>query len=174
MGFFNDLKDTVKDTGKDLSNKAKVTSDNAKLKSQIRTNERSISDLTMQIGTRYLNTRCSGELDPEFSDLVTEIRRLQDENASLNSSIASNSAPAGSKQCTNCGQFNAPEAKFCVSCGAEIKTPEPVKEEAPAADKYCPACGGANTASAAFCVHCGKPFEAQPEAAAEEPSEPEA
>ena len=159
MGFFNDLKETITDTGKDLSSKAKTTSDNAKLKNQIRTNEKSIESLVLQIGNRYLE-KCTDEVDPEYADLITEIRRLQAENAELNQTIAANSAPAGSKQCSNCGQYNAPEAKFCVSCGTELKIPEPVAEEAPAADKYCTSCGGANSATAAFCVHCGKPFDA--------------
>ena len=162
MGFFNDLKDTITDTGKDLSSKAKQSSDNAKLKNQVKTNEKSIENLVLQIGYRYLE-KASDEIDPEYADLVTEIRRLQDENAALKNSIAANSAPAGSRQCTNCGQYNAPEAKFCVSCGTELKLPDPVVEDAPAPEKFCSSCGGANTSSAAFCVHCGKPFDAPAE-----------
>lgn len=157
MGFFNDLKGTITDTGKDLSNKARQTSDNAKLKSQIKTNEKTIEDLVLQVGYRYLE-RVSTEVDPEYADLIGEIRRLQDENAALKNTIAANSAPAGSRQCTNCGQYNAPEAKFCVSCGSELKLPDPVQEPVAAPEKFCTSCGGANEPDAAFCVHCGRPF----------------
>lgn len=157
MGFFNDLKDTLVDTGKDISGKAKTSADNAKLKSQIKDNEKAIENLVVQVGYRYLE-RCPEEIDPEYADLIGEIRRLQNENLSLQNSLAANSAPAGSRQCANCGQYNAPEAKFCVGCGAELKMPEPVQEEAPAPSKFCTACGGANAPEAAFCVNCGKPF----------------
>ena len=175
MGFFNDLKGTVADTGKSISNKAKQTTDTAKLKNQVKNNEKSIDNLIFQIGSRFLE-RCTEEIDPDYADLITEIRRLQDENAALSSAIEANTAPAGSKQCANCGKYNAPEAKFCISCGAELKAPEPVAEAAPAPSKFCSYCGCANSPEAAFCIGCGKPFEAAaaPEAgepAAEEPQE---
>lgn len=157
MGFFNDLKDTVKDAGKDISDKARTSADNAKIKSQIKDKEKEIENLVLQVGYRYLE-KCTDDVDPEFSDLISQIRGLQAEIGALKNSLEANSAPAGSRQCTNCGQYNAPEAKFCVACGAELKLPEPETEEAPAPEKFCPACGGANSADSAFCVNCGKPL----------------
>lgn len=157
MGFFNDLKNTVTDAGKDISDRTKTAADNAKIKSQIKDNEKAIEGLVLKVGYRYLE-KCTDEVDPEYADLILEIRRIQGETNGLKNALAANSAPAGSRQCTNCGQYNAPEAKFCVACGAELKMPEPAKEEAPAPEKFCPACGGANSADAAFCVNCGKPL----------------
>ena len=172
MGFFNDLKETVTDTGKGISNKAKQVSDNAKLNNQIKANEKSIESLTMQIGTRFLEKLGEGEPETDYSDLVDEIRRLKEENAGLNKTIEANNAPEGAKLCSNCGKYNAPDAKFCVSCGAEIKIPEPVAEPYSAPDKFCPACGSGNSAQARFCISCGKPFDApaqaQPEAEPED------
>ena len=165
MGFFNDLKGTVRDAGKDVSSKARQSTDNARLRNQMKNNDKAIEDLALKIGYRYLE-KCGETIDPDYADLVTEVRRLQEENVSLKATLDANTAPAGSKQCPNCGQYNAPEAKFCVNCGTELKAPEPAPEPAaPAPEKFCSACGSANSADAAFCVSCGKPFNSADTAA---------
>jgi hypothetical protein len=51
-------------------------------------------------------------------------------------------------QCSNCGQENQEEARFCVKCGKSIDGSGNGKI-------YCPSCGKENTQGVFFCAHCG-------------------
>ena len=50
------------------------------------------------------------------------------------------------RNCENCGAKLAPEASFCVSCGASDQAEGDIK---------CPTCGKANPGGAQFCGVCG-------------------
>ncbi len=44
--------------------------------------------------------------------------------------------------CTRCGAANPPQARFCMACGAPLRT-------------VCPVCGATNPAGVRFCLRCG-------------------
>src|SRR5262245_21048257 len=45
-------------------------------------------------------------------------------------------------RCVGCETSNAPDARFCISCGAALARP-------------CPSCNNANMVTARFCAQCG-------------------
>ncbi len=50
--------------------------------------------------------------------------------------------------CSNCGQENQEEARFCVKCGKSVDGPGNGKT-------YCPSCGKENLQGIFFCAFCG-------------------
>ncbi len=51
--------------------------------------------------------------------------------------------------CSNCGESNAPDRKFCGECGAPLA-------------RVCAVCGAANAVAAKFCGECGAPMPTAP------------
>jgi ribosomal protein L40E len=59
--------------------------------------------------------------------------------------------------CPRCGASNLVDAKFCISCGTDLTTPQVVPDTA---DKQptglmCPSCGASNVADSKYCFSCG-------------------
>jgi adenylate cyclase len=50
-------------------------------------------------------------------------------------------------RCPSCGSGNAPEARFCVTCGEPLRS------------RPCPGCGAATQPSFQFCPSCGRPLQ---------------
>ncbi len=56
---------------------------------------------------------------------------------------------AGSKvKCSNCGELNSPQNKFCGKCGTPLKV-----------EKHCPQCGTKIENGVNFCPNCGNKVE---------------
>lgn len=157
MAFFDNLMGTISSTSQDLSDKAKRASGNAKLTSQIRSNEKMIEKLTYQVGVRCVEEHVN-ETDTPYSDLFEEILRLRMENADLQKQIEQNNVVV---VCPKCGHNNSTNARFCAGCGAPLE-----QQAAPAADeiRYCFSCGAANPKDAMFCTECGSPLKGGDEA----------
>jgi len=60
--------------------------------------------------------------------------------------------------CPSCGTSNAPWAKFCSSCAAELR---PAQAEGGAQALVCDKCGSQNKAGSKFCHGCGSALSAQ-------------
>jgi len=64
--------------------------------------------------------------------------------------------------CPNCGKQNQPEARFCTSCGFDMRPTEPPVLSIPSKrrEKYfCNNCGGPLRPNAKFCPKCGQPIK---------------
>ena len=55
--------------------------------------------------------------------------------------------------CPKCGTLNTLAAKFCSSCGAELR---PTQTEGKTQTLICPKCGVENKAGSKFCENCGE------------------
>ena len=64
-------------------------------------------------------------------------------------------APKAKLSCPKCGALNLPTAKFCTSCGAELR---PAVAEESAQSLLCPKCGIGNKPGSKFCENCGEPL----------------
>lgn len=70
------------------------------------------------------------------------------------------------KTCPKCGAEVSEQQAFCISCGANLKEPEPVKPEPAQPEpvikeevKRCPSCGVEVSANQKFCIKCGASLE---------------
>src|SRR5689334_42119 len=69
-------------------------------------------------------------------------------------------------ECVKCGAVNETDVGSCLSCGASLRSDEPVSRPAGPASaaraagpqKQCPKCGSANVATFKFCSKCGTPL----------------
>lgn len=116
MGFFDDVKDTVVNTGREVGSKAKELAEVTKLKNSIAAQERKIKEQYEAIGKLYVENH--GE-EPEaiFKDAISAIRsakmiiaQKQEELNQLKSV----------KICPACGAVIEEESSFCSKCGAKI------------------------------------------------------
>jgi hypothetical protein len=74
--------------------------------------------------------------------------------------------------CPSCEHENAPGARFCEQCGADLTAP-PEAAEPEATELICANCGEANALEARFCKACGEALAAE-EAAAKAGKKPKA
>ena len=80
MGFFDNLKSSLAETGQDLSQKAKDTTEIFRLTNLNKTKEKEIEKVIYQIGsTYYANYR--DECMEKMPELAAQIKSLQDEIA---------------------------------------------------------------------------------------------
>ena len=80
MGFFDNLKSSLAETGQDLSQKAKDTTEIFRLTNLNKTKEKEIEKVIYQIGsTYYANYR--DECMEKMPELAVQIKSLQDEIA---------------------------------------------------------------------------------------------
>ncbi len=148
MDFFDNLRDKLASTGKDVSDKAKETAAIAKLKTQISMEESKLKGLYADLGKAYYENPEDENIEA-YKDSITAVKDVlagyEDELSKVK----------GLKTCTNCGAKMAKEALFCSKCGAKNEPePEVVPEEAPQ-KKVCPVCEAEVTEDMAFCEVCG-------------------
>ncbi len=164
MEFFDKMKDSIFVAGQEVSTKAKNASENARINSQIKSNEQMIQKLVYQVGSRCVDAHLDDE-NTEYEEIFAEIRRLKQENQKYQQELE---AAASVKTCPQCGTVNKGTANFCIRCGHPLT--EDTAAAAPPAGKICPNCGTVNEPDSFFCIECGTPL---PEAAPESASEPE-
>ena len=114
MGFFDNLKSSLAETGQDLSQKAKDTTEIFRLTNLNKTKEKEIEKVIYQIGsTYYANYR--DECMEKMPELATQIKSLQDEIAANKEMIEKLSTE---EICQQCGKKVNPGSKFF--CGGNI------------------------------------------------------
>ena len=154
MGFFDNLKSSLAETGQDLSQKAKDTTEIFRLTNLNKTKEKEIEKVIYQIGsTYYANYR--DECMEKMPELAAQIKSLQDEIAVNKEMIEKLSTE---ESCPQCGKKVNPGSKFCIYCGAALEAPAEQPEEK-AEVKVCKACGKPLEEGAVFCTNCGTKIE---------------
>lgn len=152
MDFFDNLRDKLATTGKDVSDKAKEAAAVAKLKTQISLEEGKLKGLYADLGKAYYENPEDENIEA-YKDSITAVKEVL---AGYETELAD---LKGLKTCTNCGARMAKEVLFCSKCGAKNEVPEPAaaEPEAEAAQetKKCPVCEAEVTEDMAFCEVCG-------------------
>lgn len=150
MGFFDNLKSSLTETGQDLSQKAKNTTEIFRLTNLNKTKEKEIC----QIGsTYYANYR--DECAEKMPELAAQIKSLQDEIAANREMIEKLSTE---EICPQCGKKVNPGSKFCIYCGAALEAPAE-QREVQTEVKVCKSCGKPLEEGAVFCTNCGTKVE---------------
>ncbi|MDD6352076.1 MAG: zinc ribbon domain-containing protein [Lachnospiraceae bacterium] len=116
MDLFDKISDTIFETGKTITNKAKETSDTAKLNYELHQAEKKLTDAFKGLGQAYYEEYKSDE-DAEFQVQMYEIKELKKKIKNLEKEIQS---VRGTMICPNCGAELPKDAKFCLKCGEKI------------------------------------------------------
>lgn len=158
MDFFDNLRDKLATTGKDVSEKAKEAAAVAKLKTQISVEESKLRSLYVDLGKAYYENPEDENIEA-FKDSITAVKEVI---AGYEAELAERK---GLKTCSNCGATMAKEVLFCSKCGAKNEIPEepapeaeePVEETAAKEPekKVCPVCEAEVSEDMAFCEVCG-------------------
>ncbi len=159
---FDNLRDKLVATGKDVSEKAKETAAIAKLQTQISVERNKLKGLYTDLGKAYYE-------NPEDENIAAykdSIDAIMEVIASYEKELAD---MKGLKTCVGCGAPMAKEVLFCSKCGTKNEIVEESKEE-PAEEaveevpveetkKTCPVCEAEVTEDMAFCEVCGTKLE---------------
>lgn len=122
--FFEDLGKFITETAGNVGKKTEEVMEVQKLKSQIRSLERSNQgDLTDLGKIIYERFRKEEAVDGELEVICEEIRKRRMTIAAFEKKLAD---MRGVKECENCQELIEKDMKFCPHCGAEVK-----KEEMP-------------------------------------------
>lgn len=122
--FFEDLGKFITETAGNVGKKTEEVMEVQKLKSQIRSLERSNQgDLTDLGKIIYERFRKEEAVDGELEVICEEIRKRRMSIAAFEKKLAD---MKGVKECENCQELIEKDMKFCPHCGAEVK-----KEEMP-------------------------------------------
>ena len=108
----------IKQTGQDVTQKTKVTTETFKLNNMISDEEKSINNAYMQIGKTYYESFKENP-DQLFSGKIDEINYSLKKIAEYTVRI---NQLKGVFFCPNCGTENTSEAAFCSSCGSAMNT----------------------------------------------------
>lgn len=122
--FFEDLGKFITETAGNVGKKTEEVMEVQKLKSQIRSLERSNQgDLTDLGKIIYERFRKEEAVDGELEVICEEIRKRRMIITAFEKKLAD---MKGVKECENCKELIEKDMKFCPHCGAEVK-----KEEMP-------------------------------------------
>ena len=116
MDLFDKISDTIFETGKTISDKAKETSDTARLNYELRQAEKSLTDALKGLGKAYYEEYKLDE-DAEFQVQMYEIKELKKKIKNIEKEIQS---VKGTMICPNCGATLPKDAQFCMKFGEKI------------------------------------------------------
>ncbi|MDD3139265.1 MAG: zinc ribbon domain-containing protein [Lachnospiraceae bacterium] len=125
--FFEDLGRKITKTAENVGKKTDEVVEVQKIKSQIRTlektNERDFLDLGKMLYERYKN----GEVvDGDCAEICEEMSKREEAIAQLEDQVAD---AKGMVICATCESRIAKGMAFCPNCGAKIEEPEETVEE---------------------------------------------
>lgn len=150
MGFFDRVKGTVEEAGKNISTVASDNIEIVRCTSAIKTCEGKIKEIYTEIGERYYNSETDMTRE-EFSDLFEKIQYQQKEMQDLKKKLQD---LKGVEICKVCGEEVSRGSKFCKWCGA------PVEPEGTAGSEIsCPNCHAPLKGNESFCGECGTKIE---------------
>lgn len=142
-----DLIDELVQTGKSAIQKTKEYAESVKITSRISDEERKLNGIYQQIGKQYCSLH-SESCEPEFSELLAEVKKVEKNIAELREQM---NAQKRSAKCQSCGSELPPDAKFCAVCGTAVS----FKQESEKSQRFCPQCGAPAENDDLFCAGCG-------------------
>lgn len=86
-GFFDKVSDVINNTANDISDKAKEFSEVNSLNGQIRSQEKLIDSLYIEIGKKYYETH-QGILNDEFASQISQITQASETAERLRADVA--------------------------------------------------------------------------------------
>lgn len=119
--FFDKVADKVNNLGNKVAQKTTTSTENIRLSSSVKDEERQINETYMAIGKKY--REIFGENPaPEFAELIADIEKREALVNEYRKKIQQNK---GKTNCENCGNEIEATAPFCAKCG----TKNPMAEE---------------------------------------------
>ncbi len=165
MGLLDRMKEVIT---VDISGKISYGSSILKLSGEIKSNERAVENLIVQVGKRCVENHINDK-DSEYDDLFREILELRRKNREMEEQIQELKRQQAEEEerrqrmreemknssAQNSAAQNSAEEDSAVQNSA---MQDPPAEEG---GKFCGKCGKPNDGDAAFCVYCGAPFESE-------------
>ncbi len=125
--MFEKITETITSVGKTASEKAKTSTDYAKLSIKLSGEEKTLAELYRRVGKIYYDANNGCTQDEETTLLFAEISDSIEAIANIKTQLM---ALKGSIACKSCGAENPDEHDFCSKCGAKIEKPIPEVVEA--------------------------------------------
>lgn len=125
MAFFDDVKRSLKSTGKQVAKKTKELTDIVQLKSQLSAVKEAVEEEYTSIGRQVFEEALEAD-ETRFAAEFEVIRKSLEKKAKLEEEI---SALEGSLYCPECGAKIEKTAVFCSHCGVKLEKPETEEEE---------------------------------------------
>lgn len=179
--FFDKFANKVNELGNKVVEKTSNSTENIRLTTSIKDEERQIANAYQEIGKKYREL-CGSNPAPEFAGFLEDIEKREVLIAEYRKKIQQN---RGRMNCESCGNEIECTAVFCAKCGAKNPVAEeiakakaeaeakaaaekaaaeaaakaeavvPVVEAPAAAAKTCAQCGSEIAEGNLFCTNCG-------------------
>lgn len=154
------LRDKLNTLAITATSRANIAIENGKLNLKISSEERKITEFTLNLGELLVDRLDAGEtFDDEIMALYSSIQAARDVIIRARTDIeANNRQPEDTgaaaevdplSVCTQCGAQLAENANYCSVCGVKVEPPE--EEPIPT----CGQCGAQLEPNANFCNQCG-------------------
>lgn len=150
MGFFDRVRGTVEEAGKNITTVASDNIEIVKCNSAIRACDAKIREIYTEIGERYYKSD-EDVTKEEFSDLFKKIQNQENEKDGLKKKLQD---LKGVEICSSCGREVSRGSKFCEWCGFPVEA-----KKASNSRMVCPKCHAALNGNEIFCGECGTKIE---------------
>lgn len=124
MDFLNKLAETITDTSKVVTQKAKDVAEVAKLNSQISVEENRINAAYLSIGKRFYEENAGEVMEAYIQDFSV----INESKAKIQNLKAQLVHIKGVCQCPHCNAEVPASYSFCNFCGAKLAVEEPKEE----------------------------------------------
>lgn len=125
MDLFNKLAETITDTSKVVTKKAKDVAEVAKLNNQISIEENRINAAYLSIGKRFYEENAGEVLEAYIQDFSI----INESKAKIQNLKAQLIQLKGVCQCQQCNAEVPANFSFCNFCGAKLAVEEPKEED---------------------------------------------
>ncbi len=152
MDFFNKAKESLKNAGAAVSQKASGVSNTVSLTMKIKEAEKEIKECHMEIAKVMVEEHFE-ELLSICPDICKRIQELKDQIVKDKKDLA---IAKGLQICPNCGSEENAEVICCTKCGTNIQEANSYLNNVMQEEKgiVCPKCGQP-VEGGAFCPNCG-------------------
>lgn len=117
MSFFDDLGNTLENSGRVVVDKAKELSGLANLRAQIMGCDNTMHKNYKDLGKAYYEAH-QGDANFEYAEYMNAIKDADVKKKELQAKIAE---LKGVAKCDKCGEFVDAEDQFCPKCGAKVE-----------------------------------------------------
>ena len=155
------LLDKLNNLAAAATTKANSAIETGKLNLKIATEEKKITEFTLNIGDLMVDKLDAGEtFDDEIMALYASIQATREVIAGAKAEIDANRPVEDAPLCPACGAELADAAKFCANCGAKVEGPALEVVEGEVVPSTCAQGGAELELGAKFCNQCGAKVDA--------------